>query len=276
MAFTNKGLAEGGCDDYGGMEDAALGNICVCKINWDDDDIVPGVPLHECCWRLIKDDVKDYTIPQLFKVLGDKIGDCDQNVEGVDYGAILENQAQDYELNSGQQWMVTYPFPIIRATNVHKDSCGTPPGDFSALPQDVMLLLLDNFEVSDILNFGATCKENYRYSRHEAIWEVEGCVSMKEGTTIHVFESDDAMKNFQRIRGLIRQIVAVLPPPSTIEAPEAPEAPVRTKKRKREEESDEDGEDSSEDGKKGSGEEEAEGAKEEDEPPKKKQKVAQK
>jgi hypothetical protein len=52
------------------------------------------------------------------------------------------------------------------------------------------------------------------------------------------FESNDAMKNFQRMKGLIKQIVAVLPPPPTIEAPEAPLCPSTNEKKG---ESDEEG-----------------------------------
>lgn len=175
------------------------------------DEEYPGVLLHSACYQLLQPHISHMSVPELFRFFGSKVDDCSQCVDGVDYGEIQENQGQDYEMVSGQRWMVTCPSPICQVQGIHKNPCGTPPGDFSVLSSDLMCHLLDFFEVEDLAIFGECSKEAYAYSRHETVWNDPDGTSVIENGVFTAFTSDDSKKNFDRIMGIVDQIVKILP-----------------------------------------------------------------
>eukprot|EP01127_Copromyxa_protea_P019326 TRINITY_DN6237_c0_g2_i2.p1 TRINITY_DN6237_c0_g2~~TRINITY_DN6237_c0_g2_i2.p1 ORF type:complete len:160 (-),score=36.21 TRINITY_DN6237_c0_g2_i2:35-514(-) len=132
-----------------------------------------------------------------------------QNVEGVDYGEITENQEQDYLLNSNQEALITDPKPTTRP--VHAGPCGTPPGDFSVFPEDVMLLILGGLDsLKDVTSFGCCSVVASNYSCHENVFA--GRITVHEEGKLHLFNSGRSKENYERIQGLLSEIVKVILP----------------------------------------------------------------
>lgn len=138
VAITPYGFRKGSCDDYGRLEHAE-GTVCVMHTNWgplpklkkpweaddDGDDELPGILLHEECWRIMLEThptLKKAPIRELFKTFSSLLPNYGQCLVGIDYGHIVANQGQDYNLRSGEAELITFPKSICLLQKLHRDN----------------------------------------------------------------------------------------------------------------------------------------------------------
>lgn len=126
---------------------------------------------------------------QLFLAL-DKLWDpfagLGGGLEGVQYGDIIRNQGQAYQIVSGEQDFVSCPTVFIRVVGVHSQRSVSCIGVF---PADIFRLILSHVREEDLICFGKTCKSARHLISNETMWLRWTDRILYVNNTLLVFES---------------------------------------------------------------------------------------
>jgi len=182
------------------------------KRKWDDesdndDTEIPGIPLHNICWNLLEPHVTSIKVNHLFSTLKKYYPQVGNNLESIDYGEILENQGQDYELKDNQQYLLSNPTIFAEIYGLHNNQINQLPGDFAKLALEIMIKISSELTIIDRIRFGRTSKDTMNFIKYEPIWKDWDCdFGEIENGRFQFFDSPSCLKNYHRIQGIIKQI----------------------------------------------------------------------
>jgi hypothetical protein len=120
------------------------------EFDYEDNSLLPGIAFHKLCFDMLCDRV-NLSPKTLFRVL-DKLWDpfaaLAGGVKEVDYGRIVHNQGQEYEIVSGDPELVSCPRVFIRVCDVHIQCHASYIG---VLPGDIFRIILSYVREEDYL-----------------------------------------------------------------------------------------------------------------------------
>lgn len=160
-------------NDYGQVEIEGDDNIYnVTPFVWGSYDFIDGLLVHNICFNMLKEYIKNFDFQQFFNIFENYVDDyC--IFKNIDYQGIEKNLGQNYEVNKGEEYLIEDPDITKIKTQkpnteniIIKNNYKTP----TFLPPEIQNMIFEYLDFKEICIVSNVCYYWYKLSIDDKYW----------------------------------------------------------------------------------------------------------